>query len=376
VESLLTSMEKVKSGTTCSLYMAAHGIRGTNPDAAIKNAEAVEKLGLRAVVGVGPNRPPWPREVSEWIGGKRVIRWVTMEETFEGTAEAIRQWKDRQSQKVQMWVSVSRLLNPNPSDPVYDSANDKHIRPQAEGIRRIMEQFSVGFHVHAYGSAVKFADQEQPGLLGPKTVLGHCWPLPVEDVEILARTGTRVAHCPRARRVYSNEGRCPIPEMIDAGVIVALGSDGIGSDHTFDLWEDIFFAPRWQRRLLGNPTLIPPGKALEMATIDGARALGLEDRIGSLEIGKDADIIVVDLFKAHTVPFFMETSRLAHYVRGQDVDTVMVQGEILMEHRQIKNVDENEVLEWAQQQAEETVSLFGLEPLLEPSNMYWRFSHD
>jgi cytosine/adenosine deaminase-related metal-dependent hydrolase len=138
----------------------------------------------------------------------------------------------------------------------------------------------------------------------------------------------------------------------------------------------MFMAPRWQRILLDNPHLIPPGKALEMATIDGARALGLDDKIGSVEVGKDADLIVVNLFKPHTVPFFMETFRLAQFAKAEDVETVMVQGQILMEDRQVKTVNETEVLEWAQQQAEQTVKLFGLEPLLEPSTKYWGHSRD
>jgi cytosine/adenosine deaminase-related metal-dependent hydrolase len=267
-------------------------------------------------------------------------------------------------------------MNPNPADPVWDESHLKYIRPQAEGVKRIMEKHGVGFHVHAYGTAIRYADEEGLGLLGPKTVLAHCWPLDPADVEILARTDTRVAHCPRARRVYGFKGRCPVPEMIDAKVLVGLGTDQCGSDRSYTLWEDMFLAPRWQRLLLHDGHLIPPGKVLEMATIDGARALGLAEKIGSVEVGKDADLIVVNLFTPHAVPFFMETFRLAHYAKAADVETVMVRGQILMEDRRVKTVDEAEVLEWAQQQAEDTVKLFGLEPLMQPTTRYWGYSRD
>jgi len=296
---------------------------------------------------------------------------VSFEESLEGASEAIGTWNAHNTDRVRMWASASRLLNPNPADPVFDEDNVKYARPQAEGIRRIMDEHDVGFTVHAYGTAVKFLDEEGIPLLGPKTVLAHCWPLDVESVDILARTNTRVAHCPRAHRIYLYEGRCPVPEMIDAGVVVGFGSDFCGLDRNWSLWEDIFFSPRLHRKIKHDANYMPVGKVLEMATIDGARALGLDDRIGSIEAGKDADIIVVNMFKPHTVPFFMETQRLAYFSRAADVETVMVQGDILMENREVKSVDEDEVLRWAEEEAKQTVRLFDLEPLMQLPDRYW-----
>ena len=107
------------------------------------------------------------------------------------------------------------------------------------------------------------------------------------SVEILAETDTRVVHCPRARRVYFFKGRLPIPELIEAGVLVGLGSDACGMDRPYDsIWEDMFMAPRWQRLELNDPNLIPSGKLLEMATIDGARIVGMDDITGSIEVGQ------------------------------------------------------------------------------------------
>jgi cytosine/adenosine deaminase-related metal-dependent hydrolase len=121
---------------------------------------------------------------------------------------------------------------------------------------------------------------------------------------------------------------------------------------------------------------MPVGKVLEMATIDGARALGMDDIIGSIEPGKQADIIIVNMFRPHTVPFFMEVHRLGYYTRGSDVETVLVGGKILMEDRKVLSVDETEVLEWADEEARHTVGLFGLGPLLEQGDHYWNTSSD
>ena len=375
VDSLLASLEKLKGGTTTSLYMLGCAPRGDSPEHAYKNAEAVDEIGIRSICGIGPSRPPWPQPYTYWENGRRVERLVSLEESFDKTAEAIATWNGRNDSRVKLWVSVSRLLNENPNDPVYDPANAKYVRPQAEGVRKIMDDYGVGFHVHAYGTAAKFLAENDFGLLGPRTVFAHGWPFDIESAEIIARTGTRVAHCPRARRVYLNKGRLPLPELIKLGATVGLGSDACGMDRPFDsILEDAFMAPRWQRLEFNDPNLLPPGKTLEMATIDGAKALGMDDRIGSLEVGKDADIIVINLNTPHSMPLGMVPSRIHAMARGADVETVLVEGQVLMEDRRVLTVDETEILERAQAEALHTVDVFGLRPLMEPSAHHWGHS--
>jgi cytosine/adenosine deaminase-related metal-dependent hydrolase len=113
-----------------------------------------------------------------------------------------------------------------------------------------------------------------------------------------------------------------------------------------------------------------------MATIDAARALGIDKLTGSIEVGKKADIILVDMFKPHLVPFFMASHRIAYEALGSDVNTVIVDGKVLMENREVKTVDEKEVLEQAQLEAEETIERGGLEPLMkmEQREEFWRLS--
>ena len=106
-----------------------------------------------------------------------------------------------------------------------------------------MDKHDVGFHAHGMGTTAEYCYDAELGLLGPKTVFGHGWPFNARTVEILAETDTRVVHCPRARRVYFFKGRLPIPELIEAGVLVGLGSDACGMDRPYDsIWDDMFFA--------------------------------------------------------------------------------------------------------------------------------------
>jgi 5-methylthioadenosine/S-adenosylhomocysteine deaminase len=378
LEAMLSAITRLKCGTTQALYMLGNAPRGDAPEIPIAHARGVEKIGLRSVMAFGPSRPPWPREYTYWKNGRRIERRVSMEETFEATDHAIGTWNNSHpGGRVIMWVAVSRILNENYADQVYEPENEPLIRPQAAGIRKIMDKHNVGFHCHGMGTTAEYCYDADLGLLGPKTVFGHGWPFGPRSVEILAETDTRVVHCPRARRVYFFKGRLPIPELIDAGVLVGLGSDACGMDRPYDsIWEDMFLAPRWQRLELNDPNVIPSGKLLEMATIDGAKIVGLDSVTGSLEPGKEADIIIVNMWKPHLVPLAMATSRIAHLARGSDVETVMVQGQILMEDRKILCVDENEILEWAQAESEHTCQVFGLDPMLTPSVHHWGYSQE
>jgi len=131
---------------------------------------------------------------------------------------------------------------------------------------------------------------------------------------------------------------------------------------------------RYHRTYFHDPSYLPPGKILEMVTIDAARALGVEDELGSLEIGKKADLILLDMFKPHLYPLHMPLYRIPYYVSASDVDTVIVNGKVLMEQRVVKSVDEGEVLELAQKAMDEALDRTGLRYLLETPKNFWGHS--
>jgi cytosine/adenosine deaminase-related metal-dependent hydrolase len=164
----------------------------------------------------------------------------------------------------------------------------------------------------------------------------------------------------------------PIVEMIDAGIKTGLGTDGpTGRITNFDMFKEINVGMMLQRIRLQNRYVMPPGKLLEMATIDAAKVVHMEKEIGSLEKGKKADIILIDMFKPHLVPIYMIPYRLTYETQGQDVDTVIVDGKILMEKREVKTVDEKDVLERAQIEAETVIEKCGLHPWLDLAKNFW-----
>jgi 5-methylthioadenosine/S-adenosylhomocysteine deaminase len=135
------------------------------------------------------------------------------------------------------------------------------------------------------------------------------------------------------------------------GVNVALGTDGPASNNSLDMFETMKFAALLQKHVYRNSEVLSAYQVLRMATLDGAKALGLETAIGSLEVGKKADIILVDLSKPHLRPLHDVYATLVYSARGADVDTVIVDGKVLMENRRVKTLDEETVMEKAERSA-------------------------
>jgi cytosine/adenosine deaminase-related metal-dependent hydrolase len=184
--------------------------------------------------------------------------------------------------------------------------------------------------------------RERLGLTGPNWLLAHCVDLTAEDTAVLRETGAKVAHNPSS--LMSVFGRCPAPELMREGVTVALGSDAPAPDRPFDMFRLMFHAQRLHARHFADDTVLPPWEVLEMATLGGARALGMEREIGSLEPGKRADVILVDWRKPHLWPPADPVQRLTRFANGADVATVIVAGRLLMRDRLVLCVDEDAVL--------------------------------
>ena len=169
----------------------------------------------------------------------------------------------------------------------------------------------------------------------------------------------------------SVRGRCPVPELIEAGVTVALGSDGTAPDRSADMFRHMFQCMHYHRRHFRDARILPQGKVLEMVTIDAARALGLDSDLGSLETGKKADLILLDLYKPHLMPLNMPVYRVVSFASGADVDTVIVDGRVLMEGREVRTVDEGRVMDAAQRETDLMLARIDGASLLQPPARFW-----
>jgi cytosine/adenosine deaminase-related metal-dependent hydrolase len=203
------------------------------------------------------------------------------------------------------------------------------------------------------------------GLLGPRTVLVHMVHLDDTDIATLAATGTHVAHCPTSNCKLAS-GFARVPDMLNSGVNVGLGTDGAPCNNTNDLLQETKLAGIIHKAVTGDPTVVPAETVLEMATINGAKALGLESEIGSLEVGKKADFVGIDMRKVNLQPYYSAVSAVVYSASGGDVSLTVVDGKVLVEGGKLMTMDEEEVWREADRRGHEVVERAGLTKKVQP----------
>lgn len=181
------------------------------------------------------------------------------------------------------------------------------------------------------------------GLLGPDVIAAHCVWVNDDDLAILKRTGTKVAHNPASNMKLAS-GVAPVPKMLAQGIPVGLGTDGAASSNDLDLFEAMRLAAFLHKLESHDPQAVPASAALEMATIGGARVLGLDSAVGSIEVGKRADVITVAMNGARQTPVYNPVSHLVYVAKGPDVRTTVVNGRVLMRDRRMRTLDERVVI--------------------------------
>lgn len=176
------------------------------------------------------------------------------------------------------------------------------------------------------------------GLLGPRTQCVHMTDLGDQDIALLAATGAHVVHCPQSNMKLAS-GACPVDRLLASGVNVALGTDSAASNNDLNLFGEMQSAALLAKLHSQDATALPAATALEMATINGARAMGLESNIGSLEVGKLADLIAVDLSQPETQPLYNPLSQLVYACNGSQVTHSWIGGVEVMNQRQLTHID-------------------------------------
>ena len=182
------------------------------------------------------------------------------------------------------------------------------------------------------------------GLLGPHLIADHCVHLQEDEIQLLADNQVKVIHNPESNMKLAS-GIAPIPDLLAKQVTVGLGTDGCASNNNLDLFAEMDTAAKLHKINTMDSTVMDALTVLRMATIEGARALGLEDIVGSLEIEKKADIIIVDTNKPHLTPLYNPFSHLVYAAKGNDVSHTIINGRLVMEDRRLLTLDLSEIFE-------------------------------
>ena len=226
-------------------------------------------------------------------------------------------------------------------------------------VRELADKYNMGIHIHVSETQKEINDVSQEkglrpfeyldkiGFLGPDVVAAHCVWLSDEEIEIIKKHGVKVSHNPCSNMKLAS-GISPVSKLIENDICVSIGTDGASSNNNLDLIEELKTASLLQKVSTLDPNVVNSHEAIAMGTIKGAEALGLSDEIGSIEVGKKADIILIDTNSANMVPDSSTlTSNIIYSANGSNVDTTICNGKILMENKKLTVLDEQEIYEKA-----------------------------
>lgn len=373
LESHLAALERLKAGVTTGVSLLGGGdsiMRVDDPVYARRHCDAVVRTGTRSIVAVGPSRPPEPRAYTRHGANGSDTRNVDFAQMYDVCKAIIDDCHGDAGGRIEIALAL----------PVYAPEHDPAAAAYERDYRREAARYAAlagerGLRLTQDGhraGTLDFAHREL-GLLNKKSFMSHAIDLRPADIEACVATGASIVHNPSA--IMSIIGRCPVPELIDAGVTVAIGSDGAAPDRGYDMFRHMWQCMHYHRRHFRDPDVLPHGKVLEMVTIDAARALSIDDELGSLETGKLADIILVDLFKPHMMPMHMPVYRVTCFANAGDVCMTMVGGKILMEDYRVRSVVESDILDRAHEAADQALERAGLRHLLDAPPTLWGRSH-
>lgn len=332
VSAQVAALEMIKSGTTT---VCDHWYMHTYFDNVRNLTAALDESGMRACIVYGLLDRSFAGETID-EGSMTMVH--TKEDLMADVEKFAAQWHNVRRTTVALGVGTTQDASPEllKMSQEYCLAN---------GLQN-------NFHVAGWSDLIANCYREyqmrdveylaKNGYTGPNMVYVHSVWLTPEEIHIIADTGTNIAHCPVANAQLAY-GIAPVSEMLAQNVAVGLGTDGAAS-YTYDMFEVMRLAGYLQKQKHLSADLLTAEQAIEMATINGARVLNMEDQLGSLEEGKKADIILVDMNRPHLLPVNRYMPKLVYSANGGDVRTTIIDGKVVMEDRVVKTMNEEAVL--------------------------------
>lgn len=317
----LACLEMIKSGITCfnDMYFFQE-----------ETAKVVQKIGMRAILG-------------EVILNFQTPSCQTPGETINKILKLIDKFRENE------FVDIAFAPH-----SIY--ACDEKVLNR---VKELAEENNIAVHIHISETKKEVEDCEKEhnkspvayldkiGFLSDRVIAAHSVWLNENDLEIYKNRGVKVSHCPISNMKLAS-GIAPLVEMLGHGIAVGLGTDGVASNNALDLFSEMRICALLHKVNKLNPMVMNARKVVKMATVDGAKALGLNNKIGSLEVGKSADIITINLDKPHLIPIYNPYAHLVYCAGAQDVNNVIINGKVVMENREVKTINEEKILKEAE----------------------------
>lgn len=345
----LASLEMIKSGTTT---VCDHWYMHTSFDNVRRVAEALDGSGIRANIVYGL--------LDQTFAGERIdSEYMTMIHDRDDLVKDAREF-------VKEWHGKNRTVVSIGAGSTEDASEDLLIES-----KKLADELSVQLNSHVAGwqdilgycyrkyGARDMEFMHDRGLTGKNSVFVHAVWLTPAEIKIVAEIGSGIVHCPVAN-AHLGYGVAPITSMLVEGINVGLGTDGAAS-YTYDMFDLMKTASLMQKQHNLSADYLTAEQTLELATISGAKVLGLDGQIGSLEVGKKADVILVDFNQPHLLPVNRVVPKIVYSARGSDVKTTIIDGKVVMKDYEVKTMDEKKVVEESVEIAKELVKNAGEE---------------
>jgi 5-methylthioadenosine/S-adenosylhomocysteine deaminase len=337
VGALLTALDSVLGGTT-TINTMYHCM-----DSEENEAKAFAEIGLRGVVGhvcfswrKNEDRKALEMLAKNWHGKNNGLIRVSVCPHSPYTVDQ------------QYWKEL-RLFADELNEKYGSKASPIMLHTHLAETEDEKEKISKTFNMEIKGGIVEFLDSLK--VLKDDVIAAHCVWLSSRDIEILSQKGIKVSHNPISNLKLAS-GISPVPDLLRANVTVGLGTDSPCSNNSSDMFEIMKTTALIHKGFRRDPTLLSTEKVLRMATVEGAKALLWDKQIGSIEVSKRADLALIDFKKPHLCPLYNEVSHLVYSAKAADVDTVIIDGKIIMENREIKTINSDKVMEMAEKTKE------------------------
>ncbi len=318
---LLACAEMILSGTTtfCDMYLFEDYV-----------AEAAQSAGMRCLVGEVLYDFPSPN-------------YGPVDKGLEYTEALIKRWKDHPLINIAVEPHAIYTCSPD----LLSRADELARGHEVPLIMHVAETTAEVKQVQETYGKLPFEHLDSLGILGPHMVADHCVHLAEREMDLMKEHQVKVIHNPESNMKLAS-GVSPVPVLLSRGMTVGLGTDGCASNNNLDVLGEMGTAARLHKVHTMDPTAVNAETALRMATIEGARALGLGEITGSLEAGKKADVIIIDTDKPHLTPLYNPFSHLVYAAGAHDVTHSIINGRVVMDNRTLRTVDAESIIRKAQ----------------------------
>ncbi len=362
-EAKLTGLEKLQFGVTTGVSMLGSSPRYDDIRFVDAHVNGMKDIGIRDVVCVGTPNPPFPKHFRIFENEKVVDEYkLGFKASFEITEEVVKKYNNTNDGLTYAYPGPSFIGK-------RDSLSLEENILINKKMNDIALKHNTQLHGHSYAGDIKFLAEHVPEVLGSHVFTAHVTGISDEEVKIIANSGVHVCSGP-ATNAYIRS-RCPVIEIIDEGGSVTFCTDASAPDRNYDLLPKLRIGYRLHRSFFNDDTLLTPGKLLGMITIEAAKALGMDDKIGSIEQDKLADIIMINLDKPHLYPLWLTPLRAVHQASGADIDTVIVNGKLKVENYNFVDLDQEQILKNAQNEAMKMIKRAGLSDKLNLPKSFW-----